>query len=379
MDKKKLIIVTTVPETIFYILKEQPKFLSSQYDVVIITSSGPETPGIRAREGVEVFSLNMSRRISPGSDLISLYKLTKLFLKLRPDIVHSYTPKAGLLSMLAAFFARVNVRVHTFTGLIFPSRTGFSRALLITTDKLTCFCATTVVAESEGVRDDLRLVNVPCNDIRIIGSGNIAGVDEVFFMPVSRSLKSAKRLQLGIPSNAFVFCYVGRLNSEKGISELIQAFQELTGNVYLILAGGLDESSPLHTKDMSLINLHSNILAVGKVDDVRTIFSASDVNVLVSYREGFPNVLLESCSMGLPSIATDVNGSREVICNGKTGWLIPVKNKNAVLEAMINSMDEKENLDKLGENCRKLVLDRYTRADYLQSLKYFYKSFDVID
>ena len=161
--------------------------------------------------------------------------------------------------MLAAFFARVNVRVHTFTGLIFPSRTGFSRALLITTDKLTCFCATTVVAESEGVRDDLRLVNVPCNDIRIIGSGNIAGVDEVFFMPVSRSLKSAKRLQLGIPSNAFVFCYVGRLNSEKGISELIQAFQELTGNVYLILAGGLDESPPLHAKDMSLINLHSNI------------------------------------------------------------------------------------------------------------------------
>ena len=377
MLRKKLIIVTTVPQTIFYILKEQPKFLSSQYDVAIITSSGPEIPCIKAREGVEVHSLDMSRKISLASDLVSLYKLTKLFLKLRPDIVHSYTPKAGLLSMLAAFFARVSVRVHTFTGLIFPNRTGFRRALLIATDKLTCFCATAVVAESKGVLDDLRSENVPCSDIRIIGSGNIAGVDEVFFTPVSRTSKSTKRLHLGIPSEAFVFCYVGRLNSEKGISELIRAFQDLTGDVYLILAGGLDESSPLDPKDMSLINSHSNIMAVGQVDDVRAIFSVSDVNVLVSYREGFPNVLLEACSMGLPSIATDVNGSREVICNGETGWLIPIKNKKAVFEAMVSSMDKKNNLEELGQNCRRLVLDRYTRDDYLESLRCFYKSFDI--
>lgn len=379
MGKKKLIIITTVPETIFYILREQPKFLSSQYHVVIITSPGPETSDIRAREGVEIYSVDMCRRISPGSDLVSVYKLIKLFLKLRPDIVHSYTPKAGLLSMLAAFFVKVNVRIHTFTGLIFPSRTGFSRLLLSTTDKLTCLCATTVVAESEGVRDDLRSIKVPCSDIRIIGSGNIAGVNENFFVPASQSLKSETRLKLGIPLEAFVFCYVGRLNSEKGISELIHAFQELTGNVYLILAGGLDESSPLNSKDMNLITAHPNIMTVGRVNDVRAIFSASDVNVLVSYREGFPNVLLESCSMGIPSIASDVNGSREVIFNGETGWLIPVKDQGAVLEAMISSMDEKENLDKLGENCRNLVLDRYTRADYLEALKCFYKSFDITD
>ena len=368
-----------MPQTLFYILKGQAKVLNGQYDVSIVTSSGDEVSRIIAREGVAVYSIEMSRKISLARDFVSLFKLTKLFLKLRPDIVHSYTPKAGLLTMLAAFFAKVGVRVHTFTGLIFPSRSGFSRALLIATDKLTCLCATAVVAESAGVRDDLRAVSVPCTDIRIIGSGNIAGVDEDFFMPASPTEKCEAKLKLGIPSEAFVFCYVGRLNSEKGISELIQAFQELKGNMYLILAGGLDESSPLHAKDMSLIDLHPNILAVGQVNDVRAIFSASDVNVLVSYREGFPNVLLESCSMGLPSIATDVNGSREVIRNGETGWLIPVKNKNAVFDAMIMSMDKKENLDKLGENCRKLVIDRYRRSDYLESLKCFYKSFDVSD
>lgn len=378
-SRKSLIIVATVPQTLFYILKGQAKVLNGQYDVSIVTSSGDEVPGIIAREGVPVYSIEMSRRISLGRDLVSLFKLTKLFLKLRPDIVHSYTPKAGLLTMLAGFLARVGVRIHTFTGLIFPSRSGFGRALLIATDKLTCLCATTVVAESKGVRDDLREVSVPCTDIRIIASGNIAGVDEGFFMPASPTEKCEAKLKLGIPSDAFVFCYVGRLNSEKGISELIQAFQELKGNVYLIVAGGLDESSPLHAKDMGLIDLHPNILAVGQVNDVRSIFSASDVNVLVSYREGFPNVLLESCSMGLPSIATDVNGSREIICNGETGWLIPVKNKNAVFDAMISSMSEKENLDKLGENCRKLVIDRYRRSDYLDALKRFYKSFDVPD
>ncbi|MAV80541.1 MAG: capsular biosynthesis protein [Flavobacteriales bacterium] len=379
MQKKKLIIVTTVPQTIFYILNGQPKFLSRYYDVAIVTSSGPETSWIRDKEGIEVHTLDMSRKISLASDLVSLYKLTKLFLKLRPDIVHSYTPKAGLLSMLAAFFARIKVRVHTFTGLIFPSRSGFSRALLIAMDKLTCFCATAVVSESEGVRDDLRSVTVPCNNIHIIGSGNIAGVDEIFFTPASQNFKNVKRMQLGIPLDAFVFCYVGRLNSEKGVSELVQAFQELTGNVYLILAGALDESFPINAEDMSLINLHQNILAVGQVNDVRSIYSASDINMLVSYREGFPNVLLEACSMELPSIATDVNGAREIIHNGETGWLIPVKNKDAVFNAMVSSMNEKENLDILGENCRKLVIDRYRRSDYLESLKCFYKSFDVID
>ena len=379
MYKKKLIIVTTVPQTIFYILNEQPKFLSGQYDVAIITSSGPETSWIRDREGVEIHSLDMNRKVSLGKDLLALFKLTKLFFKLRPDIVHSYTPKAGLLTMLAAFFARVDVRVHTFTGLIFPSRSGFGRALLIATDKLTCLCATVVVAESKGVRDDLRAVSVPCTDIRIIGSGNIAGVDEDFFMPASPTEKCEAKLKLGIHPEAFVFCYVGRLNSEKGISELIQAFQELDRNVCLILAGGLDESSPLNAKDISLINSHPNIFAVGLVHDVRSIYLASDVNVLVSYREGFPNVLLEACSMGLPSIATDVNGSREVIRNGETGWLIPVKNKNAVLDAMISSIDDKDNLVKLGENCRKIVIDKYRRSDYLASLMFFYKSFDFID
>jgi glycosyltransferase involved in cell wall biosynthesis len=231
MKKKKLLIVTTVPQTLFYILAGQPKFLSEYYDVSIITSSGPEVSLIRDRENVPVHEINMRRKISLLSDLLCLYQLYRLFLKLRPDIVHSYTPKAGLLTMLAAFFAKVGVRVHTFTGLIFPSRSGFSRALLIATDKLTCLCATAVVAESAGVRDDLRAVSVPCTDIRIIGSGNIAGVDEDFFMPASPTEKCEAKLKLGIPSEAFVFCYVGRLNSEKGISELIQAFQELKGNV----------------------------------------------------------------------------------------------------------------------------------------------------
>ena len=374
MDKKKLLIVTTVPQTIHYILRGQAKFLLSEYDVALVTSAGPEISEIRSRENVEVYLVNMSRNISLASDLISLFKLTRLFLKLRPDMVHSYTPKAGLLAMLAAFFARIRFRVHTFTGLIFPSRTGFRRAILVGTDKLTCFCATSVVAESRGVRDDLRMINVPCNDIQIIGWGNIAGVDEVFFAPVSRSVKIKKKLRLGIPSEAFVFCFVGRLNSEKGLSELIEAFSELSGNVYLILGGGLDDSSPLDSRVMDIINAHTNILSIGQTDDVKSIFAVSDVNVLVSYREGFPNVLLESCSMGVPSIATNVNGSREVINDDETGWLIPIKNKNAVLEAMRSSMEQKNNLNRLGVNCRKLVLDRYTREAYLESLKLFYNS-----
>jgi glycosyltransferase involved in cell wall biosynthesis len=369
--------VTTVPQTLKYILENQPRFLNVNYDVSIITSSGSDVSFIEAREGVKVRVVDMKRKPSIFSDLISLYRLTRVFFKIKPDIVHSYTPKAGLLTMIAAAFVGVRVRIHTFTGLIFPSRKGFSRALLITTDKLTSYCATVVVAESQGVRDDLEAVSVPCNDIRVIGSGNIAGVDESFFTPASLDVKNSERKNLGIPAEAFVFCYVGRLNPEKGISELLGAFQELSGNIFLILAGGVDKSHSLSDNDLNMIRAHPKILPLGQIDDVRRVFSASDVNILVSYREGFPNVLLESFSMGIPSIATNVNGSREVVINDKTGWLVPAKSKNAVAEAMLNSMSKEVDLKELGVNCRQLILDQFTRGAYLQELKCFYENLDV--
>ncbi len=372
MDKKKIIIVTTVPQTIYYILENQPSFLKQHYEVELVTSPGIEVSLIQKREKVKIHTIEMQRKISPLKDFFALIRLVFLFLKIRPDCVHSYTPKAGLLSMASAYLIGVKIRIHTFTGLVFPSRKGIIKKLLIFTDKLTAFFATMIVAESEGVKEDLKSKKITPHNIDIIGSGNIAGVDEQFYSPSSKELKLSSRLRLGLPDDVFVFCYVGRLNPEKGIPELIRAFSSLDSNAYLLIAGIPDPSYPLDSKTLDLIECNSKILNLKSLHNAKIIFSASDVNILPSHREGFSNVLLEACSMGIPSIATDVNGSREIIRNNETGWLIPIKNELALKEALEMSL-KSYNLSELGENCRNEILKKFKRKDYLQKLLNFYK------
>ena len=134
----------------------------------------------------------------------------------------------------------------------------------------------------------------------------------------------------------------------------------------------MDPSFPLDKKTIDLIDSHPKILNLGSREDVKTIYSLADVNVMTSYREGFSNVILEACSMGIPSISTNVNGSREVILEKETGWLVPIKDKKILKKALVESMDENANLEILGINCRKLIENRFSRDDYLNSLKSFY-------
>lgn len=374
--KQKLVIVTTVPITIKSILKNQPKFLNSFFDVSIITSSGKEIDDIKKNEGVKVYSLDMKRGITPLRDLISVYKLFILFLKIRPDIVHSYTPKAGLLSMLASSFALVKVRIHTFTGLIFPSRKGATKLILVLMDRLTIFLSSLVIAESNGVKDELKSIKAPLSKIKKIGNGNIAGVDEQLFSPISIDEKKRLKDSYGIPHEAFTFCYVGRVNYEKGISEMIDAFIRLKGNPYLIIAGNFDGEYPISKNIQKLIRLHPRIIHFGFVDEVKKIYGASDVSVLVSYREGFPNTILESFSMGVPCIATNVNGSREIIKSNKTGWLIPIMDKESTFMAMNTSMQSIEKLENIGRHCRELIIEKFTKKNYLKELLSFYQNLE---
>lgn len=370
--KPKLAIVTTVPITIKAILKDQPRFLNDYLDVSIITSSGKEIDYIKRNERVKIYTVDMERNISPLKDLVSLIKLFILLLKIRPDIVHSFTPKAGLLTMLASFFALVKIRIHTFTGLLFPSRRGLLKLLLILNDRVTIFLSSFVIAESEGVKDELQGIMAPVTKIKKIGHGNIAGVDEDLFSPLTITEKQFLKTSFGIPKEAFTFCYVGRINHEKGITEMIEAFSKLKSNPFLIIAGDYD-NHVASKKYRELISAHPRIFHLGFVDDVKKVYGASDVTMLVSYREGFPNTILESCAMGVPCIASDVNGSREIIKNNKTGWLIPIMNKERTFDAMNESMQSMKKLKIMGINCRKLIINKFTKKLYLNELICFYK------
>ena len=345
---KKIIRTATVSISLDILLRGQLSFLKSKYEIVAVSGLDNHLELVAKREGVRVENVFMSRAISPLSDLISLIKLFFLFRKERPEMVHSITPKAGLLSMIAAYFAGVPIRVHTFTGLIFPTSTGFKKYLLIKMDRLLCKFATHIYPEGEGVKNDLINYKITNKPLKVIANGNVNGIDVAHFSPdiVSKDEIHELKNKLGISVTDFVYIFVGRLVQDKGINELISAFDSISKenpNCKLLLVGSLESNlDPLLTSTIEKIKKHPSIISVGWQEDVRPYFSISNVLVFPSYREGFPNVVLQAGAIGLPSIVTDINGCNEIIKDNTNGLIIPVKNEFALENAMRKIHHDKE-------------------------------------
>ncbi|MBE8578490.1 glycosyltransferase family 4 protein [Vibrio sp. OPT18] len=372
-NKPKLCIVTTVPITLKGILNGQPKCLSSVYDIILISSPDVELAEVGSSEQLPTYSVPMERGISLLKDVVSLFNMTKFLFKHKPDAVHSYTPKAGLITMLAGFIVRVPVRIHTFTGLIFPTSTGVKKLILMWMDRLICACATTIVPEGEGVKQDLLSKGITTKQLNVIGNGNIAGVDTDYFSKASVAEESSEiRRKLSIRSNAFVFCFVGRFTQEKGFNELLSAFKQLPNNAYLLLVGDQDERLPLIQSIVDELEAHPRVLQAGWVNDVRPLLAISNVLVLPSYREGFPNTPLQAGSMGIPSIVTNINGCNEIIQNGFNGWVVEPKSSAELAQAMLDAM-KFEDIDQLGISARNNIRQKFERSFYLEELKKFYK------
>ena len=374
MPQPKLVIVTTVPITLTGILAQQPKFLAKHFDVDIISSPDAELKKVQSNENVATYAVSMQRGISPVKDLISLFKMIKQLRKLKPKVVHSYTPKAGLITMLAGFICRVPVRVHTFTGLIFPTSAGVKKKILIWMDRLICACATTIVPEGNGVKNDLIHYGITHKPLAVIGSGNIAGVDTALFakqMVINQGLHLSLIKQLNLPVNAFVFCFVGRFTQDKGFAELLSAFNELPDNAHLLLVGEMDERLPLPNELTQTLNSHSRIHNIGWQSDVRPALAISHVLVLPSYREGFPNTPLQAGAMELPCIVSDINGCNEIVKPDFNGWIVPVKDSNALEKAMFKSM-QTDNLVQLGLQARSNIVEKFERQAHWQNMLHFY-------
>lgn len=373
---KKLLIVTTVPSTLRYILSGQPKFLSRFFDVATVSTPGADLENVADIEGVKTYGIAMARGIAPLSDLISLLKMIWLFVRIRPDIVHSYTPKAGLICALAGIFTRVPVRIHTFTGLIFPTATGLKKRILSFLDKLVCRLNTIVVAEGEGVKNQLQTITN--EKIEIVGYGNIAGIDLNHFDPerfvVGQTVAEFKS-SLGI-NRSFVFCFIGRLNKDKGVAELVSAFIELSQHydVELLLLGEIEKINPLSRETLDLIERHPCIHYLGFLEDIRVPLLCCDVFVLPSYREGFPNSVIQACAMLKPCLVTDVPGSNEIIIPDVNGWVVPAKSSSELLNAMtciVNTPSQR--IKEMGGAARDNVGAKFERHAYLEKLVEFYQ------
>ena len=374
--RKKIIRTATVPISLDLFCRGLLRELSSEYDVIALSSPLPELDGIREREGVRTIAVQMQRKIAPFRDLGSLFRLVSVFRKEKPDMVHSITPKAGLLSMIAAWIARAPVRVHTFTGLIFPYEKGLKRLLLLMTDRITAACATNIIPEGKGVKEDLIRYKVTRKPLRVLGKGNIRGLDLKYFSRKQHIISI--RQELGIGPDAFVFVYVGRLDRDKGIDELVRAFLRLEKErpyIRLLLVGEAEaDGNPLPESTWEMIRQSDHIyLADGWQEDVRPWYAAADALVHPSYREGFPNVVIEAGAMELSAIVTDVNGSREIIRDGKNGTIIPAKDADALYEAMKTFADRPDLVRQMAQRARPMVANRYEQGYVRHCLVTFYR------
>lgn len=373
--KLKIIRATTVPMSLNAFCKGMLRELSDKYEVVAVSSPGSDLDEVSEREGVKAIAVPMERHISLRRDLKALIQMIEVFSKEKPTMVHSMTPKAGLLCMVAGKLTGVPVRVHTFTGLVWPTSTGLKRKILMFTDKLTCACATHIIPEGEGVKSDLISGRITSKPLKVLGYGNVKGVDMDKCSRRPEVMEIAEKLR---KEGRFTFLYVGRIVRDKGINELCSAFEKLN-SVYpetrLILVGPYEDTlDPISEKSRKIIVENVAIEAIGAKsgDELLAYYAAADCFVMPSYREGFPNTVLEAGAMDLPSIVTDINGSREIIKEGENGMIVPPQNAEALHQAMKVMVQSKSDREKMASNARKMIADRFEQSFVRKCLYDFY-------
>ena len=372
-NHKKIIRAVTVSLSIEFFEPMIKDLQDRGHEIVSISSDGPELERLR-NKNVRTIIVPMERHISPIKDIRSLWKMIKVFHEEKPEMVHSMTPKAGMVCMVAAWICRVPRRIHTFTGLVWPTATGFKRRLLMFTDWLTCACATHIIPEGKGVMNDLQS-HITKKSMKVLGYGNVRGVDLERFSLRPEIVEAAKSIK---KADIFTFIFVGRIVGDKGINELIEAFTHLLKekeNIRLVIVGHYEDTlDPLKLATIDTIQKTSQIEIVGAKygEELPTYYAASDCFVFPSYREGFPNTVMEAGAMGLPCIVTDINGSREIIENGKNGMIIPSKDTDALYEAMKNMINDKVAYTKMTANARPMIESRFEQGFVRRCLLDFY-------
>lgn len=381
MEKQKLIRITTVPISLDKLLTGQLQFMSSYYKVIAVSSEKDNLNKLGEKEKVDTFHVEMSRKITPVADLIAVFRLYLFLKREKPLIVHSHTPKAGIVGMMAAKFARVPHRLHTVAGLPLLEAQGAKRKLLDFVEKTTYACATRVYPNSMGLKNII-IDNKYCaiKKLKVIAQGSSNGINTSFFKADLFPIEQIQQLktELVLTDEHFVFVFVGRLVKDKGINELIEAFETLSkthSKARLLLVGDYEHDlDPLEDKTLETIKSNKAIISVGFQYDVRPYFAISNALVFPSYREGFPNVVMQAGAMELPCIVSDINGCNEIIEQGINGTIIPVKNTKAILDNMVSFIENKNYYNQLQANARKMILSRYDQQVVWEAILEEYSS-----
>ena len=363
---KKLIRITTVPSSLRTLLKGQHRFMSKHFEVIGVSGEGDALAKVRQNEGIKTHVVEMTRTITPFKDLKALLRLYKFFKKEKPFIVHTHTPKAGTLGMIAAKLAGVPNRLHTVAGLPLLEKTGVIGKLLKLIEKLTYSCSTLILPNSFKLKRIILAEKfTSASKLKVIGNGSSNGIDTEHYNITHVTEKEKERLResLNINENDTVFIFIGRIVKDKGINELVAAFNLLTkkhSRCKLLLIGSRENHlDPLLSKTEILIKENICIIPTGVQKDIRPYVSISHALTFPSYREGFPNVVLQASCMCLPCIVSDINGCNEIIEDQVNGLIIPVKNSEALESAMIYMIENPEKRLDMIKHSRKRILERY--------------------
>ena len=371
----KLFRITTVPISLTVLLKSQLKFMSGYFEVIAISSGGDLLDELKREINIGVRAVPMTRSITPIKDLWALVQLVKIMRIEKPLIVHTHTPKAGLLGMLSAKIAGVPVRLHTVAGLPLLERTGVQRKILNFVEILTYRCATKVYPNSKQMLEIIMENNFcPPHKIKVIGKGSSNGIDTSYFDPTIFDVqyRNSHRENIGLKKEDFVFCFIGRVVADKGIHELVSAYLNIfkkNKKAKLIIVGPFEQKlDPIDPLIYKKIITHPGIQWIDFKKDIRPYLAISDVFTFPSYREGFPNVVMQAGAMGLPSIVSDINGCNEIIENGFNGLIVPAKSTTKLQSAMEALLYNQQMLKSMKVNCRSAITSGYESSFVMKEL-----------
>lgn len=371
-----LVRITTLPVSLQILLTHQMKYMKETgFDVLMVSADGKEVEELKKQEGCSHHVIPFVRNIRPLQDLKCLFQLIRLFRRIKPDIVHTHTPKAGLLGILAAFICGVPVRLHTIAGLPWIHYQGFHRTALKYLEKLNIQLATAVYPNSKNLKELLESDNIGKEKLKVLGEGTSNGIDTDFFRRGITTVeeRAGELLKIRpIKEGASVWVYIGRIVKDKGVGELLDSFVKiklLYPNDELWLIGEEEpERDPLFEHHKKIILNNDSIVRWGFQKDVRPFLAVSGLLVFPSYREGFPNVPLQAAAMECAMILSDINGCNEIVTHSINGLLVPPANQQALYNAMLKLRSDSELRNYFSENARQSVMVRYSRQKILNAL-----------